>query len=216
MQIAEPKWQHRSFFDEIDMMVPAFEPSSHMTTNEGTGQGAVLYPTSEPSQRVSVATWYDNASGEPQRVEFAMPFQQYLRAMDAAGNIQPLTIKTCQIASEDTTGFDQSIIARKVQAGWIICERNQPNALGLVGEQYGEHIRKEWLRRRREHLKREQAQDRLFMSTAEKSAQEDRARADAALERQSDIQQRMVADMAGTITQAVVAGLAASEKRSSK
>jgi hypothetical protein len=210
MDIAEPKWKHRTFYDEIDSMVPPWEPSVHVTSHDGD-QGAVLYPTSEPSQRVALALFYDNATGEPRQGEFTMPFQKYLRAMDHAGNIVPLTIKTCQIAAEDQTGFEQSIVARKVQAGWIVCERNWPNAYGLQGETYAEFLRKEWLKRRRDHARRESAQERNFMSAAQKSAEEDRKLQGEALERHAEMSREMVADMVPAIAHAVAQGLAAAQ-----
>lgn len=221
MEIADPKWIHRSFFDEIDSMVPPWEPSGYMAlSDKNAGQGAVLYPISEPAQRTQVSLAYDIVTGEPLRVEFTMPFQKYLRAMDRAGNITPFTIKTCQIADEDTTGFDQSIVSRKVQAGWLICERNQPNVLGLQGEAYAEYLRKEWLRRRRAHAAAMEKQEQVVVSVAERRMIEEHKRQEEALARQAEMQaemtQRLVGDMAPAIAQAVAAGLAqaqAQEKR---
>jgi hypothetical protein len=212
MQIAEPKWQHKSFFAEVDSFVPPWQPSNYMAmSDQNAGQGAVLYPTTEPSQRVIVGHAYDVVTGEPVRCEFAMPYQKYLRAMDGAGNIQPLIIKTCQIAEEDTTGFDQSIVSRKVQAGWLICERGQPNMLGLDGEGYGEYLRKEWLLRRRRHAGLMEAQEHRTNQVAERRMLEERKLQEEALDRQAQMSRDMVADMVPAIAAAVAQGLAAAQ-----
>ena len=211
--IAEPKWQHRSFFDEVDAMVPPWQSSVHVTAYGDNDQGAVLYPTSEPSQREIATLAYENATGDPRRAEVTMPFQAYVRAMDRAGNIHPLTVKTCQIAAEDQTGFQQSIIARKVAAGWLICERDHLMANGLKGEPYGEHLRAEWLRRRREHAARMLAQEDIYASRVKRDAEEERKLQGEALQQHAqlsrDLVRDMVSDMVPAIAEAVAKGLAA-------
>ena len=161
LQAATPKWRHRSFFDEVDDLCPPFihaEVAAPTRVNGQSAQGAVMHAAGDdPQRRLASGAWsYDIVTGEPSRHEFAMPWVAYVRGMDPAGNIHPLNTVTCQTAAE-CEGFDNVHLARKVRAGWLICERNWPNTLGLSGEDWGEHLRAEFLRRRAEHFAREQA-----------------------------------------------------------
>lgn len=84
---------------------------------------------------------------------FTMPYQRYVRAVDPAGFLCPLTTHTSRTPQDDTTGFEDKIKAVKRRKGWLIAERDE-QANGLMGRDYGEYVLREMLRRQRENARK--------------------------------------------------------------
>lgn len=235
MQIADPKWKYREFFDEVDAMVPPWrEP---VTIGETSKEGAMIYPENAASQRTMHTLMYapyevpesgiragDALTGlnsGPWTTEFTMPFVAYIRAMDPAGYIAPLQIKTCQNPLDDTTGYDQRIVAQKRRQGWLICERaDTARALGVTFDtegksdrEYGEYLRTEWLRRRRARARHDEQEQEKMQTSAERSLVEQQKKQTEILSQQGAATREMVAEMVSTlipeITKAVIAGVQA-------
>lgn len=164
----EPKWIDRSFFDEIDAMCPAYvSPPMERTSN---GEGAVLTGDQDPIQRTTVARAYDRTTGEPRDVEFSMPWQKYIRMLDPKGHVQAVDVATCQNAFEDASGHGPAKVQRKITAGWLSCERNAPNMMGLQGDAYGEYLRGEYLKRQAAEDRAYEQREAALISQAERAA----------------------------------------------
>lgn len=242
MDIATPKWKFRSFFDEIDAMVPPWRPPatlgdmatsrsespmiySEHATSQRVFQTLVYAPYAVPEQGIEAGQPLTPGNSGHWSTDFSMPFVMYVRAMDPAGKIDTLQIKTCQNPSDDTTGYDQKIIATKRRQGWLICERiGTAQALGITfdtegknDEQYAEFLRSEWLRRRRARAAYDEAERAKMQSDADKQMVAQQKKQTEILEQQGDMTRAMVAEMVSTlipeITKAVMAGVNAQTKR---
>lgn len=242
MQIAEPKWKYRDFFDEIDAMVPPWQPPAVLSDiATSNSESPMIYPENAASQRIYNTLLYAPYGipeqgiepGQPLTAgnsghwttEFSMPFVLYVRAMDPAGKIDTLQIKSCQNPSDDRTGYDHKIIAQKRRQGWLICERSTTaQALGITFDtnglgdhEYGEYLRKEWMRRRRHRALSDDREREKFQSEADKQVIAQQKKQTEILEQQGDMTRAMVAEMVSTlipeITKAVMAGVTAQTKR---
>lgn len=237
MQIAEPKWKYRDFFDEVDAMIPPWRPPNVMNDiTTSNSESPMIYPENAPSQRMMHTLLYAPYAIPEQAIEagqaltpgnsghwtteFSMPFVLYVRAMDPAGKIETLQIKSCQNPSDDKTGYDHKIIAQKRRQGWLICERaTTAQALGITFDtnglgdaQYGEYLRVEWLRRRRARALSDEREREKMQSDADKNMIAQQKKQTEILEQQGDMTRAMVAEMVSTlipeITRAVMAGVA--------
>lgn len=242
MQIADPKWKYRDFFDEIDAMVPPWRPPATLgDVTTSRSDGPMIYPENAASQRTMNSLVYapyavpeqDIGAGDPLypgksghwTTEFSMPFVLYIRAMDPAGKIDTLQIKTCQNPNDDTTGYDQRIIAQKRRQGWLMCERSTTaQAYGITFDtegksdaQYGEYLRSEWLRRRRARALFDEREREKMHSDADKQIIAQSKKQTEILEAQGEMTRAMVAEMVSTlipeITKAVLAGVQGQVKR---
>lgn len=181
---ATPKWQHRSFFDEVNAMCPAFV---HTVVTSGSGKGgsagSAMYEDGQPPNRVFPALVYDLFTGEPSQADFDMPFQAYVPAMDPAGVICPLFIRNSQVSADDPSGsFAITKVAQKIADGWLVLVREPrafglsvTNAVGKVGEEFGEYARSEFTRRREANAQKMLSAEQKFKSDAMKSLEEQRA-----------------------------------------
>lgn len=202
---AEPKWRHRSFFDEVDAMIP---PHVHPNVSELNGRpsGSVMYAETAPLQRTVQTLAYDLKTGEAFAGEFTMPHQQYVRGLDPNGHVHPLIVKTCQIASEDRTGYDVAKVAEKVRQGWLIIERHPEhynltftNLTGLTGEPYAEHCRKEYVERRERYTAKEARDEEAFKSKAVKAIEEQQVRQEQMIERQMQVTNVIAEKLVGSM-----------------
>jgi hypothetical protein len=202
---AEPKWQFRSFFEEVDAMCPRYIAPPVAEIN-GQAGGAVMYAEGTPAQRMINSLCYDLKTGEALRGEFSMPNQQYVRALDPNGHIMPLQIKTTQIAAEDGTGYHTKKVGEKLQQGWLILERNPAeydlgfaNVTGKAGEEYAEFCRDQWLARREKYTAGQARNEESFKSAALRAIEEQSARQGEMLERQLDVTRSMAKDIAEAV-----------------
>jgi len=236
MQIAEPKWKHRDFFDEVDAMIPPWRPP--VTLDVGAtrnSESPMIYAETAPPQRMMNSLVYAPyavpeqgiEAGDPLypgrsghwTTEFAMPFVMYIRAIDPSGKLDTLQIKCCQNPNDDSTGNDQRIIAKKRRDGWLIAERSSTaQALGITfdtegksDQQYGEYLRTEWLKRRRARARHDEHEREKMQTEAEKQMIAQQKKQTEILEQQGDMTRQMVAEMVSTlipeITKAVIAGV---------
>lgn len=235
MEIATPQWKFRDFFDEVDAMVPAWRlPATLADTSTSRTDAPMIYPENASSQRVMHSLVYapyaspDDGidAGQPLTLgnsgpwttEFSMPFALYVRAMDPAGSITTLAIKSCQNPNEDQTGYDQRIVTSKRKQGWLICERSPMlQALGLLIDfgmpdaEYGEYLRAEWLRRRRARAAFDAREKAKMQTDAERAIVDQQKKQTEILSQQGDMTRAMVAEMVTTlipeITKAVLSGV---------
>jgi hypothetical protein len=217
---AEPKWQHRSFFDEVAAICPPFQHTP-VTTGSGKGgaAGSAMYEDGSPPQRVMMALAYDLHTGEPMDVEFTMPFQAYVPAMDPAGRIETLFIRTSQVAADDPSGsYAITQAARKIADGWLILVRD-PKAYGLsvtndrgwTGEDFAEYARAEFLRRREANAQKMARSEQDFKSQALKSLEEQSVRQTEMIAEMGEASRKMTEDVVKAIVPAL-AGKGESEE----
>lgn len=235
MQFVTPKWKHRDFFAEINAMVPEWVPTE-ATGGGKTGGGVAMYDAGEPPDRLFRSTYYATIdepernvkAGDPCAGEFSMPFQEYVRAMDPAGNVVPLIIKGSRIPSDDNTGYGAQIVAKKRLMGWLICERVDDarkhdivfDTNGKDEADYGEYLREEFIKRRKHRMAHDTRKQAELRTDAERHQIEMMEKQNAALEKHVSMSRDMVAEtvaaLVPAITQAVVAAMAANQQGKGK
>ena len=192
-----------------------------------------MYDAGEPADRVVRSLYYATidepergiSAGDPCVGEFTMPFQQYVRAMDPAGNICTLHIKGSRLPQDDqNTGFGAAQVAKKQLSGWLICERVSEardhhgvvfNTNGKNEEEYGEYLRSEWIRRRKSRMAHDVREQAKLRTDAERHQIELMEKQNATLEKHVSMSREMssamvtetVAALTPAIVQAVLAAL---------
>ncbi|HAM54421.1 MAG TPA: hypothetical protein DCQ64_03045 [Candidatus Rokubacteria bacterium] len=135
----------------VDLICPSWaramtvqsESGAHCTMyGQATGERSVDLP--EVVVRIGKEEFY-----LPRR-QFVMPFQNYLRALDPAGNLGPLTISTNRVDADDGCGTRDRTIAIKRRAGWWIAEPLMDHN-GRDADTYGRALFLEMAKRRADH-----------------------------------------------------------------
>lgn len=133
---------------------------------QATGERAIDLP--EAIVRIGKEEFY-----LPRR-PFVMPFQNYVRALDPAGNLLPLTVCTNRVDLDDGTGYKDRIISQKRRQGWWIAEPNMDHA-GREADVYGRALFAEMAKRRDDHVSRMTVVDKENESRLERAFKEQQA-----------------------------------------
>ncbi len=158
----------------IDDTVPPWRPD-HNT--EITKDGAHITPYGVDC---GPRTMTRGEGSRYSRFEFVMPFQRYIRAIDPAGNIMPLTVCSCrneqdQLGEGGDPQFAERMIGIKRSQGWLIAEREYAHKEGKTAEEYGAFLAGE-IKNRRGKWELFQADERKAYESKQDRAIEDRMR----------------------------------------
>jgi hypothetical protein len=128
--LTEEEWKLQPDYDpsvdywaKIQAIHPAWIPPTVEWRHEATD--AAISP--EHSTR-DVVTREKDAKGRMRSVRRVMGHVRYVRAIDVAGNLGPLSISTIRPDKKHQHGFDgilteQILLAKKMRRGWIVVEK---------------------------------------------------------------------------------------------
>lgn len=159
----------KDYWRLIESQCPAWQPPELADAGSGRrGRGSGRAVTWEDESAQTRVVMIDVPGHGP--VEWVMPFQKYVPAVDPSGNICPLTTHTCRLPEDserEVAGFGDKIIAAKKRAGWFIATRDQEYQ-GLVDQEYAAFLCALIPLRKAAHSARQAEEDAKFYSGAEK------------------------------------------------
>lgn len=183
------------YFADVDKIVPPYRLPGYQTHSL---QGGAAFENSSGVREVAVG---------PQKTQ-RMPFIRYVRAVDPAGGIMPLSISTCRPSPEYPEGLDgfhmDRVLADKRRKGWLILERDEisPYA-GKVGQPYCAWALAVAKKREAAHAKKMDEDAQTWMSAAQRKSIEMQAE-------QNKAQNEMTASLVDKVIAAVIAAQKAS------
>jgi hypothetical protein len=178
----EPQWVDESFWDEIEAMVPHWREPIPGLVNGSIKQALFPEESADPNKlyRTRAYVARDNEEqglkgGEVIDGETSAMLCGYVRMIDPSGNLFPVPVKSCATPLADQTEYGARHIKNKLNDGWLLAEKSDERA--RVGQadsrkdkEYGEYLRKEYLKRRQKHAETEAKEELKFRSRAEKQA----------------------------------------------
>lgn len=152
------------YFAKFDEFVPKWQAIGYEKVNGSLG----AFSESVGPAEVKVAP----------RTTRVMPYMRYVRAIDPAGNVCPLSVSSVRPSPAFPDGHDKCgtlnrVIAEKNAAGWLIVENSQlmwsPYS-GKAGQQYAAWALAVMKYRLVKHAEHEASEAKAFQSRAEKAA----------------------------------------------
>lgn len=176
------------YWQKIEAQCPAWIPP--VTVDYG---GAAC---TREDESTTVREYLINHDGK--QVAWVMPFQEYIPAVDPAGNVVPLTVTTCRKPEDDETGFRDIIQARKKRQGWFIGTRDQ-EFQGLTGQEYAAFLCQVSEDRKTQHADRQAEYAKQFFSEAEKRAIEQANSIQKAVQTSTESNRELMLELAKTV-----------------
>lgn len=194
-----------NFFEFVDKVCPPWTPPrtlpdelGRLLTDEkedaGTRAVAACKPVkgTKPEIEMVEVVELDGKKLVERKVEFNPPFQRYLRGLDPAGNIMPITVTTCRGVGDDSTGFDSLAVSRKLAHGWLIAEPEY-SYKGYAGKEYADYLAKQYTERRERHNAKQAAEELSYRSDQEKLLAEQIKSNQEVKEKESALLEKLVA-----------------------
>lgn len=181
------------YWQRIESQCPAWQPPNDLIEVEWK-KGAALTREDGNSKTRSLVI---NVPGRG-LVEWVMPYQAYVPAIDPAGNICPLTTVTCRNPEDDGTGFADKIRSIKKRSGWFIATREEEFA-GLQDQEYAAFLCALSDQRKAAHAQREKEYAATQMSGAERAVREQAQQLTAAVQQGADANREAMIDVAKAI-----------------
>lgn len=150
----------------IDNTVPPWRPDRNAET---TKDGAMITPFGVDCGPRTLVRELDG-----RQVEFVMPFQRYIRAIDPAGNIMPLTVCSCrneadQLGEGGDPQFAERMIGIKISQGWLIAEREGAARRNMSVEDYGTLLSTEIESRRKKYNEQQAIERETYESKQDRA-----------------------------------------------